>query len=263
MKQGHFLKKLTITLSVFLWTQAPIPAHSKTPWEKMQNNLDELNSEYEAKKKALHALEKNFEQANRDFLSEKINYLRIKSASRDWNRRNNAEEDFFKAYEAYQNAKFAFHTEKQDVRMLLSQIESSKAFQTLAKRSVASKKEPFGFELFGSKNSWLTMGILLNALWLSFIFIFSDVLKSFIAWLILKRKKYCRVQDHIEILGISGEITHIGFFKTTLKESRGDPHLTPFTSGAQQLHYLPNHLILKHPLRHYRREEKIESKIAA
>lgn len=176
---------------------------------------------------SLTSLEQDVSTLKSKFNDARIEYQKVKSVSRDWDRRNEAEEAFYGTYEAYMNAQ---------MKLFQAKIED---LEKHARRSPAatfsSKAAPF----------WATLLALIALLMIPMALIFSDLFKSFVGFLVIRRSIGFKPTDRIEVGPTMGDVVHIGPFQTTLLEVK-------FQDGAERhtdkIIHLPNYLILKEPL---------------
>lgn len=174
----------------------------------------------------LSALEQQVSNLKSKFEDARIEYQKIKSVSRDWDRRNEAEDTFYGAYDAYVASQ---------MKLFEAKIED---IQKNTKRAPAARQP-------ATLPAWTMLLALIGLLLIPFALIFSDLLRSFVGFIVIRRSIGFKPTDRIEVGPTIGDVVHIGPFQTTLLE-------VTVQDGAERhtdkIIHLPNHLILKEPL---------------
>ncbi|MBI3017540.1 MAG: mechanosensitive ion channel [Deltaproteobacteria bacterium] len=217
-----------------------IPSAVEVKRDDVQKYIRELKKQKKAQEKLVAAQAEKFEDAKDEYEAGEQEYQKIKAVSRDWDRRNKAEEDFLKSRDTFHEAQKTLEAAKLKLVLLTQELETLSG-----KAKVASGEEKGDWKFFDFQNmgsgmaSGIGIKLLLILILILFptIYIFGDLWTSFGAWFVIRSQSGFKRGDHIKLGTLEGNVLHIGFLRTTLL----DP------SQNHTIYFL-NNLILKHPL---------------
>ncbi len=212
-----------------------IPAAVEVKRDDVQKYIRELKKQKKIQEKLVATQAEKFEDAKDEYEVAEQDYQKIKAVSRDWDRRNKAEEDFLKSRDSFYEAQKVLEAAKLKLALLTQELE---ALSGKAKVKPEEKGDGISFD-FQSMAQGIGIKSLLALILILFplIYIFSDLWTSFGAWFIIRSQSGFKRGDHIKLGTLEGNVLHIGFLRTTLL----DP------SQNHTIYFL-NNLILKHPL---------------
>lgn len=213
-----------------------IPAAVEVKRDEVQKYIRELKKQKKSQEKMVATQAEKFEDAKDEYEAAEQEYQKIKAVSRDWDRRNKAEEDFLKSRDTFHEAQKIFEAVKLKLALLTQELETLSG-----KAKVVTTEEKGEGKFFNSLFNLQGIGVkfLLALILILFpiIYIFGDLWTSFGAWFVIRSQSGFKRGDHIKLGTLEGNVLHVGFFRTTLLEP----------SQNHTIYFL-NNLILKHPL---------------
>ena len=217
-------------------TPIEISAAVEVKRDDVQKYIRELKKQKKAQEKIVAAQAEKFEDAKDEYEAGEQEYQKIKAVSRDWDRRNKAEEDFLKSRDTFHEVQKVFEAAKLKLVLLTQELET---LSGKTKVATGEEKGDWKFFDFQSMASGIGIKFLLALILVLFpiIYIFGDLWTSFGAWFVIRSQSGFKRGDHIKLGTLEGNILHIGFLRTTLL----DP------SQNHTIYFL-NNLVLKHPL---------------
>lgn len=224
-------------------TLAPPPSSSTPPIEvpgvevkkdEVQKYIREIKKQKKIQEKVVAELSEKFEDAKGEYEVADQEYQKIKTVSRDWDRRNKAEEEFLKSYTTFQEAQKIFEASKLKLGLLAQELETLSGKMKVP--SGESSNEKF-LDFPNFQDISIKFLLVLILILFPTLYIFSDLWTSLGAWFVIRSQSGFKRGDHIKLGTLEGDVVHIGFFRTTLLEP----------SQNHTIYFL-NNLILKHPL---------------
>ena len=213
-----------------------VPAAVEIKRDEVQKYIRTLKKQKKSQEKIVAAQAEKFEDAKDDYEAAEQEYQKIKSVSRDWDRRNKAEEDFLKARDTFYEAQKTLEATKLKLALLAQELETLSGKIKVPSQEEKGEGKFFNFQGLGHGIGIKTLLALILILF-PLIYIFGDLWTSFGAWFVIRSQSGFKRGDHIQLGTLEGNVIHIGFFRTTL------------VSPSQSLTiYFLNNLILKHPL---------------
>ena len=221
-----------------------IPAAVEIKRDEVQKYIRELKKQKKVQEKLVAAQAEKFEDAKDAYEVAEQEYQKIKAVSRDWDRRNKAEEEFLKSRDVFYEAQKTLEADKLKFILLTQELEtlSGKVKLATPDGKGETKEKGLNFESLGESIGSLGSGIgvktllILILILFPIIYIFGDLWTSFGAWFVIRSQSGFKRGDHIKLGTLEGNILHIGFLRTTLL----DP------SQNHTIYFL-NNLVLKHP----------------
>ena len=216
-----------------------VPAAVEVKRDDVQKYIRELKKQKKSQEKIVAAQAEKFEDAKDDYEAVEQEYQKIKSVSRDWDRRNKAEEDFLKSRDAFYEAQKTLETAKLKLALLVQELETLSGKAKMGTEGSKDKEKLFDFGSLGDIGQGVGIKTLLALILILFpiIYIFGDLWTSLGAWFVIRSQSGFKRGDHIQLGALEGNVIHIGFLRTTL-----------VSSSQNHTIYFLNNLILKHPL---------------
>lgn len=217
-----------------------IPAAVEVKRDDLQKYIRELKKQKKAQEKGVAIQAEKFEDAKDEYDAAEQEYQKVKAVSRDWDRRNKAEEDFLKSRDTFYEAQKILEAAKLKLVLLTQELETlsgkAKVVTTEEKGEGNFFNSLFNLQDIGGK-SLLALILILFPIIYIFGVLWGDLWTSLGAWFVIRSQSGFKRGDHIKLGTLEGNVLHIGFFRTTLLEPSQNYTIT-----------FLNNLILKHPL---------------